>query len=482
MDYGIVLKVIGILLIIEVIFLLPSLLISLYFNESASIAFLITILIGIVIGLILYKRENKKIKISIKEGLTIVTIGWLSVSLLGAIPLYITNSTNTYVEAFFEVVSGFTTTGASLISDVESLSKGILFWRSLTQWLGAMGIIVFTVALLPSLGIGGFQIFRAESPGPVPGKIAPRIKDTAKILYRVYFLMTILQIILLYFGGMNLLDSFLNAFGTVATGGFKIKNNANNFDINIYVYLNIVVFMIISGINFSLYHSLYNEKLKDMICDEELKFYLGLIILSTFLISLNLFMNKYGSFKLSLRDSFFQSSSIITTTGYSIVDFDTWPSFSKAILYVLMVIGGSSGSTAGGIKVIRVLIILKLIKREVIKTFHPRAILPIKVNGKIISDETISGIYSYLGLYILIVFVGILLVSLEGVNLGEATNVIISVLSNVGEVNGFIGPSKGFNVYSQPILILLSFFMLLGRLELFTIIALLVPRNWKREI
>src|SRR5699024_540760 len=328
MDYGIVLKVIGILLIIEDIFLLHSLLISLYFNESASIAFLITILIGIVIGLILYKRENKKIKISIKEGLTIVTIGWLSVSLLGAIPLYITNSTNTYVEAFFEVVSGFTTTGASLISDVESLSKGILFWRSLTQWLGAMGMIVFAGALLPSLGIGGFQIFRAESPGPVPGKIAPRIKDTAKILYRVYFLMTILQIILLYFGGMNLLDSFLNAFGTVATGGFKIKNNANNFDINIYVYLNIVVFMIISGINFSLYHSLYNEKLEDMICDEELRFYLGLIILSTFLISLNLFMNKYGSFKLSLRDSFFQSSSIITTTGYSIVDFDTWPSFS----------------------------------------------------------------------------------------------------------------------------------------------------------
>lgn len=482
MNYGILLKVIGILLIIEVIFLLPSLFISLYFNESDSIAFIITILIGIILGFILYKRENRRIKINIREGLAIVALGWLSVSLLGAIPLYISNSTNTFIEALFEIISGFTTTGATIIPNIETLPKGILFWRSLTQWLGAMGIIVFTIALLPSLDIGGFQIFKAESPGPVPGKIVPRIKDTAKVLYIVYSIITVFLMILLSLGGMNLFDSFLNTFGTVATGGFKIKNNIINSDINLYTYLNIVIFMIIAGINFSLYHLLYSGKIKDIIYDEELKLYLGLIILPTLLISLNLFLNNYGSFKLILRDAFFQSSSIITTTGYSIVNFNKWPSFSKGILLILMMIGGSAGSTAGGIKVVRILIMFKLIKRQIIKIFHPRAILPIKINGKSISDEIISGVYAYLGLYIITIVIGILLVSLEGVNLGEASNVVISTLSNIGEVNGLIGPSQGFKIYSQPTLILLSFFMLLGRLEFFTIIALLVPRNWRKEI
>lgn len=286
--------------------------------------------------------------------------------------------------------------GPSILSNVEAMPYGSLFWRSFTHWIGGMGILVFTIALLPALGIGGFQIFKAESPEPITDKIAPRIKDTAKILYTTYFSITILSIIFLRLGGMNLFDSLLHTFGAVGTGGFGIKNNSVAYYESSYIHIILATFMIICGTNFSLYYALFKGKWREVIGDEELKLYLGIVCVAVFAIAINLSMTSYESVFLAFRDSYFQVASIITTSGFSTVDFDLWPTFSKAILFTLMFIGGSAGSTAGGMKVIRILILIKLIKRDVAKIFHPRAFISIKNGGKIVPSETIVSINTFL--------------------------------------------------------------------------------------
>ncbi|OLS01525.1 TrkH family potassium uptake protein [Tissierella creatinophila] len=482
MNYGIVLRVLGILLIIESSLMAPSLLISLYEGEHDFYPFLITIIITLIVGIILSRKKGKDNLISAKDGLAIVALGWLSISILGAMPLFLAKSTPTYIDAFFEIVSGFTTTGSSVIENVEILPKGILFWRSFTHWIGGMGILVFTIALLPALGVGGFQIYKAESPGPIAGKMAPRIKDTAKILYITYFSITILQVILLLFGKMSLFDALLHTFGTVGTGGFGIKAESVGYYKSSYIHIVIAVFMVLSGVSFSLYYSLYRKKIRDVIKNEELGLYLGIVISSTLFIAINLYMTNYGKISLSLRDSFFQVASIMTTTGYSTADFDLWPSFSKGILVLLMFIGASAGSTAGGIKVIRILVMFKLIKREILKIFHPRAIIPIRNDGRVLSNEVIAGIYSFIALYMVIFSLSTLLVTLEGVDLVTASTSVIATLSNIGPGLALVGPTRSFALYSGATKMLLSFLMLLGRLELFTIIALLAPKNWRREM
>lgn len=481
MNYGIVLRVLGILLIIEGFLMIPSLLISFYSQGPDLKAFAIGILLAFFLGIILSRKKAKNPSISPREGLAIVSFGWIFASLIGAIPLYISQATPTYIEAFFEIVSGFTTTGASVISNVEALPKGILFWRSFTHWIGGMGILVFTVALLPALGIGGFQIFKAESPGPIANKVAPRIRDTAKILYSTYFIITIIQVILLLFGGMSIFESLTHSFGTVGTGGFGIRNSSLG-SYSSYIQMVVGVFMILSGVNFSLYYSLFKGNPKDAWYNEELRLYLAIILFATIGISFNLYLTNYSSFGISARDSFFQVGSIITTTGYSTADFDLWPDFSKGILLLLMFIGGSAGSTAGGMKVIRILIMFKLIRREITKIFHPRAIILLKNDDKVISNEVVAGIYSFIALYLVIFALGTLLVSLEGVNLESAASSVIATLSNIGPGLGFVGPTRSFAGYSQATKLLLSFFMLLGRLEFFTIIALFAPRTWRGEI
>lgn len=481
MNYGIVLKVLGSILIVESILMVPSYFIALFTNGADKSAFLFTIILTALVGIILVLKKRVKNQISAKEGLAIVAFGWAIVSLLGALPLFIAGSTETYIDAVFEIVSGFTTTGATILSDVEALPMGTLFWRSFTHWIGGMGILVFTLALLPALGIGGFQIFKAESPGPVAGKIAPRIRDTAKILYKTYFAITVLEVIFLLFGGMSLFDSLIYTFGSVGTGGFATKNASIGAYNSTYIHLVIGFFMLFSGVNFSLYYSLYKGKIKDVLEDEELRFYLIIISLAVFCIALNLYFTSYNNIGIAFRDSFFQVGSIITTTGYTTVDFDLWPSFSKGILLLLMFIGASAGSTAGGIKLIRILIALKLIKREIGKIFHPRAVLPIKSNGKIMPNETIAGINSFLALYFLVFVISTLLVTLEGVDLESAASSVVATLSNIGPGLGFAGPTRNFVHYSQWAKVLFIFLMLLGRLELFTIIALIAPRNWRRE-
>lgn len=480
MNYGIVIKILGSILIIESMLMTPSLMISLSLREESVYAFLNTIIITLLIGLIFKYIPKSKSTIKAKEGLAIVTIGWIVMSLFGALPFYLSNSTPTYIDALFETVSGFTTTGSSVISNVEALSKGILFWRSFTHWIGGMGILVFTLALLPALGIGGVHIFKAESPGPVAGKIVPRLKDTARILYVSYISITILEILFLKLGGLSIFEAMTHTFSTVGTGGFGVRNDSIT-SYNSYVHVVISVFMVLSGMNFSLHFTLYKRKFKEFYLDEELRLYIKFIVISIIFIVINLLFTIYDDIWLALRDSFFQVSSIMTTTGFSTVDFDLWPTFSKMILLVLMFIGGSAGSTAGGMKVIRILIVFKSIKQGLSKIFHPRAYIPIKVGGRTVSNEVIERVNSFLALHVIVFIVATLLISLEGVDLVTSISSVAATLNNIGPGLSLVGPTNTYYEFSQWSKLLFSALMLMGRLELFTVIALIVPKSWTRE-
>lgn len=477
MNYSLVIKVIGYVLMIESLLLLPSFFIGLYTGEGDATAFGITILLTLVIGFLLSRKNTKEKAISIREGLSIVSLSWIMVSIFGALPLYLTRSTPTYINALFEIVSGFTTTGATVISNVEGLPHGILFWRSFTHWVGGMGILVFSLALLPALGVSGFQLYKAESPGPVAGRIVPKLKDTAKILYTIYLGITIVQVILLKLGGMTWFESFVYTFGSVGTGGFATKNNSVAYYDSTYIHMVIAIFMTISAINFSNYYLLLKGRVRDFLKDEEMRLYLGIQALAVVLMAINLYMTSYDSLGLAFRDSYFQASSIMTTSGYSTVDFDQWSFFNKAILLTLMITGGSAGSTAGGMKIIRILILFKVIKREAMRIFHPRSVVPIKVGGKIVSNETILGIFSFTSLYMIIFIVSVILISLEGVGFESSISSVASALGNIGPGLDFTGPTRTFGEYSQISIFYFTILMLLGRLELYTILALVLPKK-----
>lgn len=482
MNYGVVIKILGNLLTVEALLMIPSLLVSLYYNQYDKKAFLISIFITGILGFIMGKKEETKENIKAKEGLAIVAFGWILASFFGSLPFVLSGSIPSWIDSFFETVSGFTTTGATIVDNVEALPMGILFWRSFTHWIGGMGILVFTIAILPTLGVGGFQIFKVESPGPMPDRIVPKVKDTAKILYTTYFIMTILEIILLLFGGMPLYDAAVHTFGTVGTGGFSIKAASVGAYDSTYIHIIIGIFMILSGVNFSLYYFLFQGKWKEVFKNEELRLYFGIIFSSVILIALNINSEIYKNIGLALRDAFFQVGSIITTTGYATTDFDKWPTFSKSILFLLMFVGGCAGSTGGGIKNIRILVLFKLVKREFSKILHPRAVIPIKTNGEILSNETVVSIASFFVLYIFIFVLGTVFVSLEGVDLVSSSSAVASALGNIGPGFGFVGPIRTFSGFNPINKLVLSLFMLLGRLELFTILALFLPKTWRNEI
>jgi trk system potassium uptake protein TrkH len=425
-------------------------------------------------------QKNKTIKI--KEGFAIVSLGWILASVFGSMPFIVSGSIRSFADAFFETVSGFTTTGATVVADVEILPYGILFWRSFTHWIGGMGILVFTLAILPAMGVGGYQIFKAETPGPIAGRIVPKIKDTAKILYVVYVGLTLSQIILLRLGGMNLFDSAVHTFGTVGTGGFSTKNTSIGYYNSTYIYLVISIFMVLSGVNFSLYYALLKGKWKDVIKNEELLFYLGVIGVSVILIALSINANIYNNIGESLKQSFFQVSSVITTTGYATTDYDKWTTFSKGILFTLLFFGPCAGSTGGAIKSIRLLVLLKLIKREISKALHPRAIIPVKIGQNALSSETLSGISSFFVLYIVVFVLGTIALSLEGKGLITASSAAAATLGNVGPGFELVGPACNYNSFSNISKYIMSGLMLLGRLELFTVIALFSREFWRGEL
>ena len=480
MNFKIIVKVLGYILMIEAALLSPSFIIGLITREGDALAFGITIVLTAFIGLLISRIKSDK-TISIKDGLAITTLSWIFMSLFGALPLYLTKSAPTYLNAVFEIISGFTTTGATVIADVEALTHGILFWRSFTHWIGGMGILVFSLAILPAIGVGGYQLFKAESPGPIIGKIVPRLKDTAKSLYGIYIGITILNIIFLKIGGMSWFDSFVYAFGTVGTGGFSTKNISVAAYPSSYIHIILAIFMTLSAVNFSNYYLLLKGRVKDFFMDGEFRLYITVLFIGVVLIALDLLNTTYESVGLAFRDSFFQASSIMTTTGYSTVDFDLWSPFSKMILAALMFVGGSAGSTAGGFKVIRLLILFKMIKREIMKTFHPRAVVPIKLGGKIIPDETIASIFSYTSIYIIIIIFSFIIISLEGVDFESSVSSVMTTFNNVGPGFGVVGPLRNFSEYSQWSIGYFSFLMLLGRLEIFTMLALLSPRIWNNK-
>lgn len=481
MNYGIIIKVLGNILEVEAILMIPSLLVSLYYNEYDINSFMISIILIGITGIILSKKTVYKKSIKTKEGLAIVALGWILCSLFGSLPFIISGSIPSWIDSFFETVSGLTTTGATLIDNVEILPKGILFWRSFTHWIGGMGILVFTVALLPTIGVGGFQIFKAESPGPTAERIVPRIKNTAKILYITYISITVLEIVFLRIGGMSLYESTVHTFATVGTGGFSTKNSSIGAFNSTYIHIIISIFMLLSGVSFSLYYALFNRKWKDIFKNEELKLYLGIVLSSVTLIALNINSKIYHNIGLSFRDSLFQVSSIITTTGYSTVNFDEWPTFSKSILFLLMFVGGCAGSTSGGIKNIRILVLAKLVRREFRKIFHPRAVVPIKNRERAIPNDVVASISSFFILYIAIFALGTILISLEGINFESAASATASMLGNVGPGFGFVGPTCTYSNFSALSKLFLSLLMLLGRLELFTIMALFVPTTFKNN-
>ncbi len=481
MNLRIVIKVLGNILIYESFFMLLPLFVSLFYMENSYIAFIISMLIMIAFGLALKSIKPTSHTIRIKEGFAIVSFGWLISSLFGCLPFIISGAIPVPIDAFFETVSGFTTTGASILSDIESLPKGILFWRSFTHWIGGMGILVFTVALLPAVGTGGFQIFKAESPGPTSDKIVPRIKDTAKILYTTYIIITISETVLLMLGNLSLYDALVHTFGTVGTGGFSSHNSSIAAFNSTYIYIVISIFMFMSGVNFSLYYELLKGRWKNVFKDQELRFYTILTLSGILLVSINLFGTIYDTAGESLLQSIFQVVSISTTTGYATANFDLWPTFSKILLFMLMFTGGCAGSTGGSIKQIRLLLVLKLVKREFQKIFHPRAMMPLKIDGRSVPSDVVANVSSFFTLYVVLFVLGTAVVSLEGIGMISAASSVAATLGNIGPGFELVGATQNYSFFSTPVKLLLSFFMLAGRLELFTILTLLSPTFWKTE-
>jgi trk system potassium uptake protein TrkH len=475
-------KISGYLLLIIALGMVTPLLISVTHHQSDTIPFLISIAITALIGFAMTRIPLKNKIIKVKESLAIVTFGWLFASLLGALPFYISGYIPNYVDAFFETVSGFTTTGATIISDIEVLPMGILFWRSFTHWIGGMGILVVAVAILPIMGTGGFHVFKAESPGPVADKIAPRIMETAKILYITYIIISLAEFLLLMLGGMSVFESAVHTFGTLGTGGFSTRNSSIGAFNSPYIFNVISIFMIMAGANFSLYYSLFKGKWRDVIKNTELKFYLGIIAVSVLAITIDNNFHIYHNWFESFTHSLFQASSIMTTTGYTTFDYEKWSAFSKSILFMLMFVGGCAGSTGGSIKVVRIIALVKLIKRELTKILHPRAIVSVKFGDEPVSEDTLLNISSFFMLYMLIFILGSVAISLEGIGFLGATSAVAATLGNIGPGFGFVGPTHTYSEFSVLSKLLLSFFMLLGRLELFTVIALLSPKFWKREM
>lgn len=483
LNYRMISRILGWIMIILALCMIPSLLISVFQHETKAIlGFIYTIIPMIIIGLFATRVKEKTSLIKVRDGYAIVSFSWIIASVFGALPFVISGSIPSFIDALFETVSGFTTTGASIMPDIEIIPMGILFWRSFTHWLGGMGILVFAVALLPALGIGGQQIANAETPGPVLDKITPKMSDMAKILYFIYIFITVLEVILLCLSGMSLFDSLINAFGTMGTGGFSNYNASIAHYDSVIINLIIGTFMVIAGANFNLYYDLLKGRWKSVLKDNELRLYLGILFAAVVLIALNLRLtNTYDSTFQAFVHSFFQSSSIMTTTGFASTNFDLWPTFSKMVLFFLMFVGGCSASTAGSIKVVRVLVVLKLIKRELFQKLHPRAMVAIKINNSPIAPDKISSILSFVALYFLLFLGGTLLLSIEDFGLVTSASAVAATLGNVGPGFEAVGPIMNYSLFSPFSTCVMSFLMLCGRLELFTVILMLSPGFWRSK-
>lgn len=458
------------------------LLIDLIYKENQSLGLLISIAITAGSGLLmnLLCRGNNKRELSHREGFAIVAFAWLSATFFGSLPYLFTGSLKSFTDAWFETASGFTTTGSTILTDIEKHSHAILFWRCLTQWMGGMGIIVLSLAVLPFLGIGGMQLYKAEVPGPTADKLRPRISQTARILWEVYVLLSGVEVLLLFLGGMNLFDAFCHTFSTMATGGFSPKNASIEFYRNPFIEYVITFFMFMAGVNFSLHYRTLKGNLKYLWQDEEFCFYISLTLVSTFIVTFIIWKDIPESFEKAFRLSIFQVVSILTTTGFCTADFEKWPISSQLLLLFLMFIGGCAGSTGGAIKCIRIYILLKQGFKELRQIIHPHAVIPVKLGGKIISPDTLSGVWGLFFLYLIIFVIASLLLALLGVDFLTSISAVAATLGNVGPGLGTVGPAENFAHLPATAKWILSFCMLLGRLEIYTLLVLFAPEFWRK--
>jgi len=475
-----VLKNLGILLVCESLAMVPSLIVALIYGETNAWAFIFTIVLLLVMGLASSRIKPKNKGLYVKEGFAIVAIGWILVSFFGAFPFYLSGAIPSFIDSFFEASSGFSTTGASILQQIEGLPQGVLFWRSFTHWIGGMGVLVLTMAILPSAGTGAIQIMKAESPGPSPGKLVPKVRETAKILYGIYLLITIIEIVLLKIAGMPWFDAFIHTFGTVGTGGFSNMNLSVQAYNNVYIDMIITFFMFVCGANFALYYQVLKGNLKGFFKDAEFKLYTLIIVTAIVLITLNIYGTMYKGALQSFRYAAFQVVSVITTTGYATADFNIWPVFSKTILFFLMFVGGCAGSTAGAIKNIRFLILFKAAKRDLLKIIHPRAVYSVRVGGKAINEQTLSEVLGFFFMYIIIFCGAILIVSIEGKDLVTTVTSVATTLGNVGPGLGMVGPRGNFSGFTDLSKMVFSFCMIIGRLEIYPILLLVFPTFWKK--
>ena len=483
MNYKMMGRFIAQILLIETVFLIPALVISVSCGESLAIrGFLLTIAaMFFVTGVLWLLCKSAPRALNAKEGLVCVGISWVMMSLLGCLPFVFSGAIPKYIDALFEIVSGFSTTGASVLSNVEVLPKGILYWRSFSHWLGGMGVLVFLLALSPGDGNGsGFtmHLLRAESPGPNVGKLVPKMRKTAAILYVIYVALTVINIIFLLIGRMSLFEAVCTAFGTAGTGGFGIKNDSIA-SYSPYIQYVTAVFMLLFGINFSCYYLILLRQFRSVFKDEELRLYLGIVAGSVLLIALNLW-GIYSSAEETFRQAFFQVSSIITTTGYATTDFDLWPSFSKSILLGLMLIGACAGSTGGGIKVARVLLIFKSLRRNIRQIMHPQRVQVVRNNDAAVDEKILDNTNAYLAAYVLILFISYVIISLDGFSVATNFSAALSCMNNMGPGFEAVGPACNFAGFSDLSKLVLCLDMLLGRLEIFPILVLFSRSTWKR--
>lgn len=482
MRWRYILNIVGILILFFGLTMIFPLLIGIYYKDQSVFPILKSMGITIISGILLYLcfRRAKAESISQREGIAIVAVSWTAVGLFGALPFYLGGEFSTFVDSFFESVSGFTTTGASVLTDIEAVSKGLLFWRSFIQWLGGMGIIVLSVAILPFLGVGGMQLFKAEVPSPVPDKLKPRIRDTAMMLWKVYALISVAEVILLLIGGMDFYEALCHTFTTMPTGGFSTKNASIAHFNSVYFDIVIIVFMLLAGINFSLHYQMLRGKPLAFWRDAECRFFLGVVLLLVIVVSFNIYGSIYEKIGQALRFGAFQVVSIITTTGFATADYEKWPAMSQLILLFCMFMGASAGSTGGGMKCVRVMLCFKFCYKELFALIHPHAVKQIKIGGKPVSDDIMRSILGFLALYMSIfAFCAILLAGM-GVDFVTSFGAVAATIGNIGPGFGLVGPVENYAQIPCLGKWLLIWCMLLGRLEIYTVIILLVPEFWRK--
>ncbi|HDS15219.1 MAG TPA: TrkH family potassium uptake protein [Proteobacteria bacterium] len=480
----IILRIVCYLLLIVCAFMLTAVGMALFYREAAvihSFAWpILTVAFGAVVFLWLTRASGRG-QPSFKDGFLFVVGGWGAVALLGALPFYLSGSIPSFCDAYFETISGFTTTGASILKDIEALPRALLYWRSLTHWLGGMGIVVLTVAILPLLGVGGLQLVKAEAPGPTVDKITPRIAETAKYLWYIYLGLTVLQTLLLKFGGMDFFDALTHTFATLATGGFSTRNASVAYYDSAYIDWVITLFMVAAGMNFVLHFRLLTGDFRSLLRNTELKAYGLIFVGASLLVAGGLYFNQvYRSPIESLRFAAFQVASILTTTGFASADYESWPYMAQAIMLLLMFVGGCSGSTGGGVKVIRIVTLFKQAVNEMKFLIHPKAVFPLRFSGKVVRKNIVYAISGFFFLYIAMLLLVTFVVSLSGIDLLSSLSAALATLGNIGPGFGLVGPTDNYAHFPNAIKWVLSFAMLAGRLELYTVVVLFMPTFWRR--